>query len=58
MRAFMESGPPVQEHRFAPGREACGRCGKLIDAGDRDGLSTRVMQCLVALGAPASEAFR
>jgi hypothetical protein len=53
MRAFVESGPLLQEHHFTPEWEAC---GKLIDAGDWDGLATRVMHSLAALGVFASEA--
>ena len=58
MRAFMESGPVLQEHHFTPEWEACNPCGKLIDAGDWDGLATRVMHSLAALGVPASEAIK
>jgi hypothetical protein len=55
VRAFMESGPLLQEHQFTPEWEACGRCGNLIDAGDWEGLVARVMQSLADLGVPASE---
>ena len=58
MRTFMESGPLLQEHHFTPEWEACEPCGKLIDAGDWDGLATRVMHSLAALGVPASEAIK
>jgi len=58
VRAFVESGPLLQEQRFNPEREACERCGKLIDAGDWDGLATQVMRSLAALGVPASEAIK
>jgi|GEM_PF-961086 len=56
VRAFMESGPLLQEHRFTPEWGTCDPCGNLIDAGDWDGLATRVMQSLADLGVPASEA--
>ena len=56
VRAFMESGPLLQEHHFTPEWVACDSCGELIDAGDWDGLTTRVMDRLAALGVPASEA--
>ena len=58
MRAFMESGPVLQEHHFTPEWEACDPCGKLIDADDWDALATRVMHSLAALGVPASEAIK
>ena len=56
VRAYMESGLVFQEHRFTPEWEACEDCGKLIDAGDWDGLATRVMHSLANLGVPACEA--
>jgi hypothetical protein len=46
VRAVMEIGPLLQEHRFTPEWEACDSCGELIDNGDWDGLTTRVMQSL------------
>jgi hypothetical protein len=55
MRAFVESGPLLQEHRSTPEWEACEHCGKLIDAGDWTGLATGVMRSLTALGMPASK---
>jgi hypothetical protein len=58
VRAFMESGPLLQEQRFTPEWEACDSCGDLIDAGDWDGLTTRVMRSLAALGVPASQAVK
>ena len=58
VRAFVESGPMLQEHRFTPEWEACEGCGNLIDAGDWDGLATRVAHSLAALGVPASEAVK
>jgi hypothetical protein len=57
-RAFVESGPLLQEHRFTPEWEACESWGELIEAGDWDGLTARVMQSLAALGVPASEAIK
>ena len=58
VRAFVESGPQLQEHHFTPEWEACDSCGKLIDAGDWDGLTTRVMHSLAPLGVPESEAIK
>jgi hypothetical protein len=58
VRAFAESGPVLQEHHFTPEWEACDACSNLIDAGDWDGLTTRVMQSLGALGVPESEAIK
>ena len=58
VRAFVESGPMLQEHRFTPEWEACEGCGNLIDAGDWDALVARVMQSLADLGVPASEAVK
>jgi hypothetical protein len=58
MRAFMESGPVLQEHHFTPVWEACDSCGEFIDAGDWDGLTTRVMHSLAALGVPESKAIK
>ena len=56
LRTFMESGPLLHEQHFTPDWEVCEPCGTLIDAGDWDGLTTRVMDTLAALGVPASEA--
>jgi hypothetical protein len=58
MRAFVESGPLLQEQHFTPEWEACEHCGELIDAGDWDGLATRVLHSMAALGVPASDAVK
>lgn len=58
MRAFMESGPLLQEHHFTLQWAACEHCGELIDVGDWDGLARRVMHSLGALGVPACEAVK
>jgi hypothetical protein len=55
VRAFMESGPLLQEQHFTPEWGACVSCGDLIDAGDWDGLTRRVLHSLAAMGVPASE---
>ena len=58
VRAFVESGPLLQEHQYAPEWEACDSCGELIDAGDWDSLTMRVMHSLATLGVPECEAIK
>ncbi len=58
VRRYLESGPLLLEHNFTPEREACEPCGKLIDAGDWDGLATRAVQCLTARGIPVREVVK